>query len=150
MVQSQAENGPSALCLRGWHILEEETWDCVLTRVGLLGQCWGVGGEGLRFPHVKQGAWGVTDMHGNSRAAGRIPGCGWHLPRALVPSAWVNRASRGSGTGLPPELTAPLCPHHQPTFCELHWSGNPAWCASPRGGTRMAASKEGHWMITCQ
>lgn len=107
MVQCQAENGTSALCLREWHVLEEETWNCVLTRAGLLGQCCGVGGEGLRFPRVKQGAWGVTDMRRNSRAAGRMPGCGWHLPRALVLSVWVNRASRGSGTGLPPELTAP-------------------------------------------
>ena len=111
---------------------------------------WGVGGEGLRFPHVNQGALVVTDMHGNSRAARRIPGCGWHLPKALVPSAWATRASRGSGTGLPPELRAPPCPHHQPTFCKLHWSGDPAWCTSPRGGTCMAAGKEGHWMITCQ
>ena len=69
MVQSQAGNGPSALCLRGWHVLEEETWDCVLTRAGLLGQSWGVGGEGLRFPRVKQGAWG-SDRH-----ARQLQGC---------------------------------------------------------------------------
>lgn len=77
MVQSQAENGTSALCLRGWHILEEETWTCVLTRAGLLG-CWGGWWGGSGFP-CEAGSVG-SDIGMQPRAAGRIPGCGWHLP----------------------------------------------------------------------
>lgn len=143
MVQCQAENGTSALCLREWHVLEEETWNCVLTRAGLLGQCCGVGGEGLRFPRVKQGAWGVTDI------APQLQGCRanarlWLAPPQSPGTICVGEPSlQRVWNGSPSRAHSTPSPHHQPTSWSFTGAGTqpgvpprgvgPVWQQAKRG-----------------
>lgn len=75
-------------------------------------------------------------------AAGTSPEPWYHLCGWTEPPEGLERVSLPSSQH--PQSTSPAY------LLEFHRSRNPAWGASPRGGTRMAAGQERHWMITCQ
>ena len=150
VVQSEAENGPSAPCPREWQVLEEEMWNCVPTPAGLLGQHWGtpVCCSGARvFLRETGSVESNRSKQEDSRAARWIPSCGWHLDRVPVPVC-VGELSLPEGLGQEsPELTAPpVCMDRPPSasftgavpslMCFPEDSGTQGWHPARRQAER--------------